>query len=75
MKPGDNVVCVLLDSNAIGVARLTLGKTYTVIKGYNPITDTIIVLDDKGLESQYYRHRFRSVKEIRKEKLKKLKLV
>ena len=82
-KPGDIVICInsgKLDNSSIDTeVYLTLGKSYT-IQNTNYMTyvndsetNTIRIKNDKDSIFGYYADRFSTLKELRKEKLLKLK--
>ena len=76
MEVGDKIICInnSTDIESIKIRSLTLNKVYIIIDiltdkldGY----DRFMILDDEGIDSLRYVHRFVSIKKYRKLKLEK----
>lgn len=71
MKINDPVICI--DTDFIIVNKsLTLNKTYTILS-IPDSTDRILIINNLGKQEWYYKHRFISLKQQRKDKLLQLK--
>lgn len=68
------VICIAGSEINVGV-ELTVGKEYEVIDFINLIRseDYYKIINDRGYFSYYNRNRFKTINEIRIEKLKKIK--
>jgi len=82
-KVGDIIICInngeLNNSAVANSTNLTLGKSYTIINcDYmthvnDSETNTVRIVNDLGNAFGYYAVRFENLKELRKQKLEKLK--
>ena len=67
-KPGDRVICIdISDSD-----NLTYKKVYTVLDVICDYKDYVDILDDNGNQNTFYKKRFISLKDYRKQKLNKI---
>lgn len=78
MKIGDKVICI---DNIKVERQITVGNVYTVIitglstfatSDGNVWKNNITLVNDNGYITQFYAHRFISLKELRKRKLNKI---
>ncbi len=65
MKAGDLIVCI----DPENCRDITYGKTYKVEDGY---FGSVHIKNDNGKFREYYKSRFRTLQEIREDKLKEL---
>ena len=66
-KVGDRIVCI----NNERCTNLSVGKIYTKIKGVS-VFDMVCIYDNSFTSSNYFTHRFVSLKEYIKRKLNKI---
>ncbi len=80
MKVGDKVVYVykdiIVDGSVFGSSDITKNKVYDLISvdigSTTSRENRVLIKNDSGINSWYYSERFKTIKEIRKLKLKKI---